>query len=78
MKFSSLLLSPLILLRTTSPAPVIFPETWEAAETAVETSHEEHRAAGQEVDANACWTVEEIGVGLRARLRALRESIARL
>ncbi|KAE8768696.1 hypothetical protein D1007_59793 [Hordeum vulgare] len=54
----------------------LFPETQGATDTAVEVSREEHRAAGQEVDATSGWSVEEIGVGLRARLRALGESVA--
>ncbi|KAI4980393.1 hypothetical protein ZWY2020_020878 [Hordeum vulgare] len=50
----------------------------DGADTAVEVSHEERRAAGQEADATSGWSVEEIGVGLRACLRVLGESVARL
>ncbi|KAI4984180.1 hypothetical protein ZWY2020_046552 [Hordeum vulgare] len=78
LKCSTLLPSPLILLRTASPAPGICPDTREVTETAIETSREECRAAGQEVDANTSWTVEEIGIGLRARLLVLAESMERL
>ncbi|KAI5011849.1 hypothetical protein ZWY2020_023983 [Hordeum vulgare] len=56
----------------------LFPATQVAADTAVEVSREERRAAGQEVDTTSGWSVEEIGVGLRARLRALGESVAQL
>ncbi|KAI4981895.1 hypothetical protein ZWY2020_022387 [Hordeum vulgare] len=54
----------------------LFPETQGAADTAVEVSREEHRVAGQEVDATSGWSVEEIGVGVRARVRARGESVA--
>ncbi|KAI5016584.1 hypothetical protein ZWY2020_006435 [Hordeum vulgare] len=56
----------------------LFPETQITADTAVEVSREERHAAGQEVDTTSGWSVEEIGVGLRARLRALGESVAQL
>ncbi|KAE8802513.1 hypothetical protein D1007_21697 [Hordeum vulgare] len=56
----------------------LFPETKVAADTAVEMCREERRAAGQEVDTTSGWSVEEIGVGLRARLHALGESVAHL
>lgn len=41
-------------------------------------SREECHATEQEVDATSGWSVEEIGVGLRARLRVLGESVGRL
>ena len=78
LNFSSLLLTPLILLRTPPPAPGLFPEKWEAAEMVVEVSREERRSTGQEVDATAGWSVEELGMGLRARLLVLVESLERL
>ncbi|KAI5022149.1 hypothetical protein ZWY2020_058879 [Hordeum vulgare] len=56
----------------------LFPETQVAADTAVEVCREERRAAGQEVDTTSGWSIEEIGVGLRARLRVLGESVTRL
>ncbi|KAI4977875.1 hypothetical protein ZWY2020_014429 [Hordeum vulgare] len=56
----------------------LFPATQVAADTAIEVSHEERRAAGQEVDTTSGWSVEEIGVGIRARLHALGESVAQL
>ncbi|KAI4981932.1 hypothetical protein ZWY2020_022424 [Hordeum vulgare] len=56
----------------------LFPKTRDAADTTVEVSREERRAAGQEVDVTSGWSVEEIGVGLRALLRVLGESVARL
>ncbi|KAI4987836.1 hypothetical protein ZWY2020_028594 [Hordeum vulgare] len=49
-----------------------------AADTAVKVTCEERRAAGQEADATSGWSMEDIGVGLRARLRVLGESVARL
>ena len=58
--------------------PGLFPATQIAADTAVEVSREERRAAGQEVDTTSGWSVEEIGVGLWARVRALGESVAQL
>ncbi|KAE8778476.1 hypothetical protein D1007_48610 [Hordeum vulgare] len=56
----------------------LFPETQIAADTAVELCHEERHATGQEVDTTSGWSVEEIGVGLRDRMRALGESVAQL
>ncbi|KAE8777095.1 hypothetical protein D1007_50202 [Hordeum vulgare] len=59
-------------------------EVWErevlevAADTAVEVCRDERRAAGQEVDTTSGWRVEEIGVGLRARLHVLNESVTQL
>ncbi|KAI5011110.1 hypothetical protein ZWY2020_013247 [Hordeum vulgare] len=58
--------------------PGLFLETQIAADTAVEVSREERLATGQEVDTTSGWSVEEIGVGLQARLRALGESVAQL
>ncbi|KAI4983750.1 hypothetical protein ZWY2020_025616 [Hordeum vulgare] len=49
----------------------LFRETQGAADTAVDVSREDRRAAGQEVDATYGWSVEEIGVGLRAALCAV-------
>ncbi|KAI5021138.1 hypothetical protein ZWY2020_054702 [Hordeum vulgare] len=49
-----------------------------APDTAVEVSREERHAAGQEVDTTSGWSVEDIGVGLRARLHALGEAVAQL
>ncbi|KAI4994440.1 hypothetical protein ZWY2020_034081 [Hordeum vulgare] len=56
----------------------LFPATQIAIDTAVEVNREERRAAGQEVDTTSGWSLEEIGVGLRARLRTLGESVAQL
>ncbi|KAE8807883.1 hypothetical protein D1007_15702 [Hordeum vulgare] len=56
----------------------LFPETQIAADTAVEVCREECRVARQEVDTTSGWSVEEIGVGLRACLHALGESVAQL
>ncbi|KAI5000685.1 hypothetical protein ZWY2020_010644 [Hordeum vulgare] len=56
----------------------LFPATQIAADTAVKVSREERRAAGQEVDTTSGWSMEEIGVGLRGRLRTLGESVAQL
>ncbi|KAE8798888.1 hypothetical protein D1007_25857 [Hordeum vulgare] len=47
-------------------------------EAAVETSHEERRAAGEEVDADAGWSMEEIDTGAKARLHELVRSLERL
>ncbi|KAI4990592.1 hypothetical protein ZWY2020_038955 [Hordeum vulgare] len=58
--------------------PDLFPKTQVAADTAVEVCREEHRAAGQEVDTTSDWSVEEIGVGLRARVHVLGEPVTRL
>ncbi|KAE8814004.1 hypothetical protein D1007_08641 [Hordeum vulgare] len=55
-----------------------FPGTREAAETAVETSHEERHAAGEEVGADAGWSVEEIATGVKACLHVLACSLERL
>ncbi|KAE8803981.1 hypothetical protein D1007_20141 [Hordeum vulgare] len=49
-----------------------------AADTAVEVCRKERRAAGQEVDTTSGWSGEEIGVGLRARLHVLSESVTQL
>ncbi|KAI4990935.1 hypothetical protein ZWY2020_039306 [Hordeum vulgare] len=56
----------------------LFPETQIAADTAVKVCFEERRVAGQEVDTTSGWSVEEIGVGLRARLHTLGEFVAQL
>ncbi|KAI5017549.1 hypothetical protein ZWY2020_042437 [Hordeum vulgare] len=55
----------------------LFPAT-QVADTAVEVSREQRRAAGQEVGTTSGWSVEEIGVGLRARLHALGDYVAHL
>ncbi|KAI4999520.1 hypothetical protein ZWY2020_004109 [Hordeum vulgare] len=71
--------SPLLTrFGTPFPGSGLFPETQGAADTAVEVSREQRRAAGQEVDATSGWSVEEIGVGLTARLRVLGDSVARI
>ncbi|KAE8817573.1 hypothetical protein D1007_04672 [Hordeum vulgare] len=56
----------------------LFPETQVPADTAVEVCREECHAAGQEVDTTSGWSVEEIRVGLRARLHVLGESVTQL
>ncbi|KAE8820489.1 40S ribosomal protein S5-1 [Hordeum vulgare] len=56
----------------------LFPRTREAVEVAVETSREECRTAGEEVDANAGWSVEEIATGAKARMYELARSLERL
>ena len=58
--------------------PDLFPETQVAADAAVEVCREERRAAWQELDTTSGWSVEEIGVGLRARLHVLSESVTQL
>ncbi|KAI5014690.1 hypothetical protein ZWY2020_056080 [Hordeum vulgare] len=58
--------------------PDLFPETQVAADTADEVCREERRAAGKEVDTTSGWSVEDIGVGLRARLHVLGESVTQL
>ncbi|KAI4967065.1 hypothetical protein ZWY2020_031089 [Hordeum vulgare] len=54
------------------------PRDPDRADTAVEVCREERRAAGLEVDTTSDWSVEEIGVGLWARLHALGESVTQL
>lgn len=44
----------------------------------METSREEHRAAGEEVDANAGWSVEEMATSAKARTYELARSLERL
>ncbi|KAI4997306.1 hypothetical protein ZWY2020_052648 [Hordeum vulgare] len=78
LEFSSLPPPLLPLLCAPSPISGLFPETRDAAERVVEVSREERHMAGQEVDVASGWSVEEIGVGLRARLRALGDSMVRL
>ncbi|KAI4993102.1 hypothetical protein ZWY2020_007415 [Hordeum vulgare] len=56
----------------------LFFETQVAADTVVEVCCEERRAAGQEVDSTSGWSVEDIGVGLRACLHVLSESVTQL
>ncbi|KAI4995795.1 hypothetical protein ZWY2020_037883 [Hordeum vulgare] len=53
----------------------LFPVTQVVADTAVEVRREERRAVGPEVDTTSDWSVEEIGVGLRARLHTLGEPV---
>ncbi|KAI4972309.1 hypothetical protein ZWY2020_003234 [Hordeum vulgare] len=55
-----------------------FSETQVAANTAVEVCREERRAVGQEVDTTSGSSVKEIGVGLRARVHVLSESVTQL
>ncbi|KAE8817336.1 hypothetical protein D1007_05030 [Hordeum vulgare] len=45
---------------------------------AVETSREDRRAAGEEVDADAGWSMEEIATGIKACLLAVTRSLHRL
>ncbi|KAE8818133.1 Spastin [Hordeum vulgare] len=75
---SFLLAFSLVLLLTTSHTRGIFPGTWEAVKTDVETSRKERHTVGEEVHTNAGWSMEEIATSVKARLLVLALSLERL
>lgn len=49
--------------------PGVFPKTHELVDMAVEAHREEQRAEGVHIGPLASWTMEEVGIGTRDRMK---------